>query len=244
MSTESSKVLQDEELLHQSYPSGAPIIIQVAFKYGYGPAIVELNRKVYFNEEPLFSDVIREALQGVILSSCENKYCLAMHMRGLVAEGFSLAEVRTLIDTQTLPERIDDHLRWGTTLRRLSTISREGRVAMHLYDGLRKIHSDEVVDAIGGVVAFSLLHKVLLDLYPDEIRIEEEPILFRTIDCGDELIRAVTEIQGVEHPLYTLCCVCKDVKLESGWIPIERALPQIPSDAAFSHGYCGGCHLP
>ena len=32
--------------LDELYPEGVPIIVQVGFRHGYGPAIVELNRKV------------------------------------------------------------------------------------------------------------------------------------------------------------------------------------------------------
>ena len=86
--------LTDLELMERYYPHGAPIIIRVGFEHGYGRALVELNRKVYFNESLHFSAQIMEAIQGIVLSRCENKYCLVMHMRGLIASGFHLGRHR------------------------------------------------------------------------------------------------------------------------------------------------------
>ena len=236
-----SEPLPDQELLDRYYPSGAPIIIQVAFKYGYGPAIVELNKKVYFNEQLSFSPEIREALQGIVLSHCENKYCLVMHMRGLIAAGFTLNEVEALVTRFELPERLPNATKWSATLQRISALCAEPRVAPRLYASLADLHPRSVIDEIGGVVAFSLLHKVLLDLYPSQILIEDEPILFATIDCGEELIQSMTRRGDEEYPLVQLCCVCKAIEARSGWVPIEQALGELERETCFSHGFCPRC---
>ena len=117
----------------------------------------------------------------------------------------------------------------------------EARLAPRLYESLAELHSPEVIEDIGGVIAFSLLHQVLLDLYSSEIVIEQEPILFRTIDCGEELVRRCTRVDKEEVPIYSLCCLCKDIRVRSGWIPIERVVGEIESDAVFSHGFCERC---
>jgi len=233
--------LPDQELLDRHYPGGAPIIIKVGFRHGYGPALVELNRKVYFNDQLAFSREMMEAIQGIVLSHCENEYCLVMHMRGLIAAGFSLEEIEQLVAYHKLPDRVPDSLRWQVTLQRISTLCREPRLAVELYDSLRELHDEHVVDDIAGVVAFSLLHKFLLEAYSAEIVIEEEPILFATIDCGAELIKAMKRHGSRKVPMFTLCCVCKAIKGHSGWMPIERAIAEIPGDTVFSHGFCEEC---
>lgn len=231
----------DDSLLQRHYPGGAPIIIQVAFVHGYGEAIVELNKKVYFNEQPLLSPVIREAIQGVCLSSCENQYCVIMHSRGLITEGFTLDDIERLVTRQTLPKFVPDRAEWEHSLRRIATIFREPRPAAHLYKSLAEFHDGEVIEEIGGVIAFSLLHKFLLELYSEEIDIEQEPILFKTIDEPQALISFFMKIEGKDVPTLTLCSLCKDVKSGERWRPIETVLHDIPSDAAFSHGICEKC---
>ena len=223
------------------YPSGAPKIIQVAFKYGYGTAIVDLNQRVYFDPEPRFSPAIREAIQGLCLSSCANQYCAIMHARGLVAEGFSLNAVKRLVEFQELPDFVEDKTTWEISLRRIAAIFREPGTAERLYASLKELHSDEVIHRIGATVAFSILHKFLLELYSDEIVIEDEPILFQTVDCGTELISYFTEYRQQQTAVYSLCFSCKDLKAADGWLPIERALASLPLEARFSHGVCPRC---
>ncbi|MEM7157480.1 MAG: hypothetical protein AAF799_31850 [Myxococcota bacterium] len=232
-----------DPLLQRWYSGGAPIIIQVAFKYGYGPAIVELNQKVYFNENLSFSRALMEAVQCVCLSACENQYCAIMHARGLMTHGFSLEEVKNLAMHQTLPESFEDKSKWEHTLRRVATIFREAQSSAHLYKTLAEFHSPEVIEEIGGIIAFSLLHKFLLELYSDEIQIEDEPSLFATVDQPRELISFfMTEGDRERVPTLTLCTLCKDVKSSQGWVPIESALNDIPADATFSHGLCERCY--
>ena len=231
----------DDNLLEQYYPGGAPIIIQVAFKYGYGPAIIELNKKVYFNDQLSLPPLICEAIQGVCLSSCENQYCTIMHARGLITEGFSLDDVKRLVELQQLPEFVLDKAKWEHSLRRIAIIFRETQPAAHLYKTLTEFHSIEVIEEIGGVIALSLLYKFLLELYSDEINIEDEHILFQTVDCPTELITFFSRFRGKSVPTFTLCTLCKDVKSQKGWIPIEMALNTIPPEADFSHGVCNRC---
>lgn len=229
------------DLMRKYYPNGAPIIIQVAFKHGYGPAIIELNQKVYFNENLSFSPLILEAIQAVCLSSCENDYCTVMHTRGLISLGFELDDVRRLIEYQKLPDSTPDREIWERSLRRIATLFREPELAAYLYDRLREDHDESTVTEIGGVVAFALLHKFLLEFYCAEINIDQEPILFKTIDCGAELIAYFTKMRGKVYPVYTICCSCKDVKVKEGWVAVERVLPHCSADAAFSHGLCPSC---
>ncbi|CAN0505922.1 unnamed protein product [Discosporangium mesarthrocarpum] len=44
-----------------------------------------------------------------------------------------------------------------------------------------------------------------------------------------------------QTPLFTLCCVCKAIKGQSMWMPIERAINELPPGAVFSHGFCPDC---
>ena len=230
-----------QELMSKYYPGGAPIIIQVAFKYGYGPAIVELNKKVYFNKNISCSPLIREAIQAVCLSNCENDYCTVMHTRGLSALGLTLDDVKALIEFQRLPTAVEGREIWEPSLRTITTIFREPQLAARLYSGLTKYHDERQLEDIGGIIAFSLLHKFLLEFYSDEIDITQEPILFKTIDCADELIAYFNKNSAKDLPLYSMCCICKDVRGKHGWIPIETALREIPAEATFSHGFCESC---
>jgi hypothetical protein len=156
--------------------------------------------------------VIREAIQGLCLTSCANKYCAVMHARGLIAEGFSLAEVKRLVESQELPAKVPERGQWEVTLRRVRIIFREPQLAPKLYKTLLAHHSAQEVADIGAVIAFSLLHKFLLEMYSDEILIAEEPILFKTVDCGPELIQYFSHSEREQVPWVTLCCMCKDVK--------------------------------
>ncbi len=229
------------DLLREYYPDGAPIIIQVAFKYGYGPAIIELNQKVYFNEDLSFPPLIREAIQGVCLSSCKNQYCAVMHARGLITEGFTIADVKQLVDLQRLPDWVPEKEKWEDSLRRIAVIFRESGVASLVYKSLHTINIADEINDIGGAIAFSLLHKFLLEFYDDEIDVNEEPILFQTVECGQELITYFSDAYEKNTPTFIICCICKDLKGEHDWLPIERMLSEIPSNAKFSHGICNRC---
>lgn len=229
------------DLLNKYYPGGAPIIIQVAFKHGYGASILDLNKKVYFNQELSISPVILEAIQAVCLVSCENSYCVVMHARGLISQGFTLDDIQRLVRFQELPKWVERREIWEPSLRRIATIFREPEVASHLYKSLLEFHSVDEQEEIGGIVAFSLLHKFLLEFYKDEIRIDDEPILFKTIDCGEELIAFFRNQPNEGQAVYTICCMCKDLRGKDGWIPVESALAGIPADATFSHGLCKSC---
>lgn len=229
------------ELLAKYYPGGAPLIIQVAFDNGYGPAIIELNKKVYFNDELSFSPAILEAIQCLCLSSCENKYCAIMHARGMITQGFTLEDVQQLVELQRLPEFVAEREKWESSLRRIATLFRQPKVAPFLSKSLEEFHTPEEIEDIAAVVAFSLLHKFLLEFYSEEMDIEREPILFATVDCGSELIQYYTAGVEAGQPLFTLCCMCKDVKGHHGWIPIEQAMEGLPQGTRFSHGICQRC---
>ena len=228
--------------LDEFYPNGAPIIIQVAFRHGYGPAIVELNRKVYFNDRLSIAPPILEAIQGLCLSSCDNQYCAVMHARGMVAAGFDLEDVKRLVLYQDLPDWVADREKWQHSLRRVAAIFRTPQAAPQLYRSLSEFHPREVIEEIGGIVAFSLLHKFLLEIYSDEIDIKKEPILFRSVDCGAELISFFMQRRGRQLQTFSICSICKDVKSESGWLPVEHALADLPAGAHFSHGICPKCY--
>ena len=58
---------------------------------------------------------------------------------------------------------------------------------------------------------------------------------------SDDLILSFTEIRGEEKPIVTMCSVCKAIQTESAWLPIEEAIPKIPGNALFSHGYYPPC---
>lgn len=227
--------------INDYYPDGAPKIVQVAFERGYGPAMMELNKWAYFHPAPSFSTVILEAIQAVCLSHCENKYCAIMHSRGLVVEGFTVSEIKDLIAFQRLPERIPDRLKWEPVLSRIYHLSRETQIAPRLYATLSETLTEQEVDDVGGVIAFSMLHKYLLERYAKDIRIQDEPILFNTIEYGFELIRFFESFEGREEAVYTLCCLCKAVKTDRVWMPIEHTLPHLPRHCHFSHGFCPAC---
>jgi len=227
--------------IEEYYPGGAPIIIQVAFKHGYGPAIVELNKKVYFNDDLSISAPVMEAIQGLCLSSCDNQYCAIMHARGMITAGLTLEEVQRLIELQQLPDSIPNKEPWEHTLRRIAAIFRDPYAAPHLYRSLSEFQDDRTIEEIGGIVAFSLLHKFLLEMYDEEIKIDEEPILFETVDCGSELISFFSKQLDKTVPVYTICSICNDLKGEQGWVPIEKTLSDVPADAIFSHGVCEKC---
>ena len=90
------------------------------------------------------------------------------------------------------------------------------------------------------IIAFSLLHKFLLEAFYKEIDIASERILFDTVDCGHELIETFT--QGPKpRSVLTICCACKDVKTSEGWVPIEHVVSRIFDDHVFSHGLCPKC---
>jgi len=227
--------------LAQYYPDGAPIIIQVAFKYGYGPSIIELNKKVYFNDSLSFSPVIREAIQGLWLSHCENQYCTVMHARGLITEGFTLEEVKNLVAFHRLPASVSERNIWEPSLARVYHLAREPLIAPTLYSSLTEYLSDEQLDDVSGVIAFSLLHKFLLERYSSEIRIEEEPILFQTVDCGQELINLLNDQERPAEYMHVICSLCKALKTTSSWMPIEVAINDLKPDCQFSHGLCESC---
>lgn len=229
------------DLMKKFFPNGAPKIIEVAFKHGYGEAIMDLNKKVYFNDELSFSPIILESIQALCLSSCENEYCAVMHTRGLITHGFSLDEVRHLIEHHRLPTWVEESQTWNPVLRKVSTLFTEPMLASALYVSMEEHLTPRQVADVGGVVAFSLLHKFLLEFYPDEIVIDDEPILFQTVDQGPELISYFRDRLGTMHPMYAICCLCKDVQTADSWTPIERALSKLPPGAVFSHGMCETC---
>ena len=212
-----------EDLLNHYFPDGAPIIVQVAFKYGYGPALMELNKKVYLNHDLSFSSQIVEAIQALCLSSCKNKYCAVMHSRGLISQGFTLEDAKRLVELQRLPSSVEDRERWEDSLRRVATLFREPQAAPYLRNSLTETNSASEIEDIGGIIAFSWLHKFLLEFYSDEIRIEQEPILFETISCGSELIHFFSQYGDSSRPTFILCCMCKDIKSTDEWLPIEAS---------------------
>lgn|GEM_PF-4038477 len=229
------------KLMSKYYPTGAPIIIQVAFKYGFGPAIIELNKKVYFNQSLTFPALFREAIQGLCLSHCENQYCTIMHARGLISEGFTFDEVKHLVAFHRLPDWVPNRRIWEPSLSRISDLFQEPQLASTLYASLSQYLTTNQIEDVGGVIAFSLLHKFLLERYSNEIDISQEPILSQTVDCEFELIKFFTKQDGKLETTYTICCICKAVKGDSCWIPIEQALHELSPKSQFSHGFCESC---
>ena len=114
-------------------------------------------------------------------------------------------------------------------------------MAADLYAGLHELHEPHIVEDIEGVLAFALMHKFLLEAFSKEIVIQQEPILYSTIDCAAELISVLVEYSGAQRPLFTICCECKALKGRAGWLPFEQAIGDISSNALFSHGYCESC---
>ena len=222
------------------FPNGAPIIVQVAFARGYGPALMALNEKVYFNADLGLSPLILEAIQCACLSSCDNRYCAIMHARGMVTHGLSLEEVRHFAVSQELPERVPESPRWSAVLRRIHILFRTPEIAPNLYTSLRGMLQPGEQREMEDVIAFALLHKFLLEAFYKEIDIASERILFDTVDCGHELIETFT--QGPRpRSVLTICCACKDLKTAEGWVPIEHVVARIFDDHVFSHGLCPKC---
>ena len=114
------------------FPERRALIVQVAFARGYGPALMALNEKVYFNADLGLSPLILEAIQCACLSSCDNRYCAIMHARGMVTHGLSLEEVRHFAVSQELPERVPESPRWSAVLRRIHILFRTPEIAPNL----------------------------------------------------------------------------------------------------------------
>jgi hypothetical protein len=219
-----------------------PRIIEVAFKDGYGRAIVELNKSVYFNDKPTLSPIIREALQALYLCVCENQYCTVMHTRGLITLGFSLDDVKNLIENKSLPKSVPEHMRWESIIRVVPVIANEASVSSKLFDFIRGLCSPEEAREVEATIAFAALHRFLLEAYSDEIQIEEEPILVKTIDCADALIQFINQHAKRNSPIITICSLCKDIKTNEGeWIPIESVIEKLREVPKFSHGVCDSC---
>ncbi|HIG54181.1 MAG TPA: hypothetical protein EYG11_19170 [Candidatus Latescibacteria bacterium] len=51
------------------------------------------------------SPQIRETIQGLCLSSCENQYGSIMHARGMIEQGFDYEDMKQLVAFQRLPNR-------------------------------------------------------------------------------------------------------------------------------------------
>ncbi|MCH9672589.1 MAG: hypothetical protein K0U93_14205 [Gammaproteobacteria bacterium] len=231
----------DNAQLLSYYPNGLPIVVRVAIEKGYGGPFLDLKSKVMNIPNEVLSPQLIEAIQVLCLSACENQYCTVMHCRGLIALGYSMADVRTLVEFQRLPADTPHRDVWENSLRRIAAAFRGPQIASTLYYSLEEFHTAKEIEAIASAVAFSMFHKFLLEAYTREIDIEAESLLFTAIDCGRELIDYLERTSKQCTNIVALCTICKDIRLETEWIPIERALHSLPADAQFSHAVCDRC---
>ena len=233
---------RSRELLERYFPDGnLSILLRVAFDRGYGPTLMPLVEKIFLSGEFSLPPVITEAVQVLAHSTCQNKYCAVFHAAGLVALGFSLAEVQALVERQTLPDHFPERERWEPTLRRVTTQFHTPELSGALFAQLALHHQAKELEDLGALLAFCSLDRFVLEFHSTEIDVTQESMVFDRVGCARELVQYFTEERGNPVAIFMLCCRCKDVLTSAGWTPIEGALAEIPGDARFSHGYCSAC---
>ena len=235
--------LDDETraLLERIYPDQNMSALQrAAFKHGYAKSLWSLIDRM---DRPDFSIpmIITEAVQVLAHSICDNRYCAVFHSFNMIDLGYNEAEVLTILETQQLPERDQVLKRWETTLRLLAVHFQAPSTSNSLFAQLARHHNDQELEDLGVLIAYCNLDRFILEYFSDEIDLRSEPRIVKRASFTNDLLMSFTTFQGKKKPIVTLCSLCKSVQTEQGWIVIEEAIPKIPGNALFSHGYCPPC---
>lgn len=172
---------------------------------------------------------------------CDNRYCAVFHAVNMVDLGLDPKEVKALIESQQLPSRYSDLKRWEKSLQLIAVQFHSPATANTLFSQLARFHEGQELADLGALIAFCNLDRFILEFFSEEIDLHAEPMIVERASYSDDLVLSFTEIRGEEKPIVTMCSVCKAIQTEDKWLPIEEAIPKIPGNALFSHGYCPPC---
>ena len=229
-------------LLDQYFPDhDLSIILKVAFENGYAKTLVPLLDRVYFNQTFSIPPIIVDAAQVLAHAICDNNYCAVFHSVNMVDLGFDPGEVKTLIQSQQLPSRYTDLKRWEETLQLIAVQFQSPSTANALFSKLAHLHKGQELSDLGALIAFCNLDRFILEFFSDEIDLHAEPMIVERAAYSDDLVLSFTQIHGEEKPIVGMCSVCKAIETKHAWLAIEEAIPKIPGNALFSHGYCPSC---
>lgn len=230
-----------DKAIARLYPSGIPQIVDIAVRHGYGVPFLELKRLVAEESEQSIPVAVCEAIRAVCLSRCENEYCLVMHSVGLVLEGFSLAELKALVEFHQLPAFVPRREDWERTIKLISAAFENETLTGTLRHSLRELHDEKTIELLAHVSAFAHFHRFLMQCFGDEFDVRTEPRVLALGAEAESLLAFASTAKFAERPIVTICSMCKDVRTPQGWVPIERMIGEIPGQAQFSHGLCERC---
>ena len=229
-------------LLDQYFPDhNLSIILKVAFENGYAKTLIPLLDRIYFSQTFSIPTIVVEAAQVLAHAICDNRYCAVFHAVNMVDLGLDPKEVKALIERQQLPSRYSDLKRWEKSLQLIAVQFHSPATANTLFAQLAHFHEGQELADLGALIAFCNLDRFILEFFSEEIDLHAEPMIIERASYSDDLVLSFTEIRGEEKPIVTMCSVCKAIQTEDKWLPIEEAIPKIPGNALFSHGYCPPC---